>query len=80
MSFAFLGTVAAKVGSFFANLANTALKWIGIIFAYRLGKRKAEQEQMEDAIETKDEQLEIFSKPATHRRGILERMRGRKRD
>lgn len=74
-----IGTVAAKVGGFFVNFANAAMKYAAVWGAYILGKRKAKMEQLEEVVEKKDEQLEIMSKPDAHRNTLLDRMRRRKR-
>jgi hypothetical protein len=62
-----LGAVMGWVGS--------ALQYIAIFFAYRLGKRKAQQEMANDAAEIKDEQLEIAARPVQHRNDVLDRLR-----
>jgi hypothetical protein len=74
-----IATAAAKVGGFFADLASTIMKYVAIWGAYLLGKSQAKKEQLEDAAEVKDEQLEVYSQPDAHRSTLLERMRRRRR-
>jgi hypothetical protein len=62
-----LGAVMGWLGS--------AVQWFGLFMAYRLGKRKAQQEQALDAVEIKDEQLEIAARPVEHRNDVLDRLR-----
>jgi hypothetical protein len=72
-------SVAGSIGKFFADIGSAIWKWAAAIFAYRLGKRAAQQDAAEDAVEVKDKQLEIMSKPDAHRDALLRRMRGRVR-
>ena len=74
-----LGIAAKFVGGLFASLVSTLAKYIGYFFAYRLGKRKAQQQQQAHDSKIKDKQLDIASRSATHRRGLLDRMRAAKR-
>jgi hypothetical protein len=76
----FIVGAVAKVGGMLASLANALIKWMAVLFAFRLGKRKAQQEAQEDVAEIRDEQIEILSKPDAHRDTLLKRMLKRKRD
>ena len=68
------------VGSFLVGLADAAFKWLGVIFAYRLGIRRERQKTSENANEIKDKQLDLAAKPALHRSDIIARMLKRKRN
>jgi hypothetical protein len=71
---AIISTAAAKVIGAIASFANAAIRWAGIFFAYRLGKRKAQQESLEDVVETKDKQLEDAARPPRSRSDVVKRM------
>lgn len=71
--------VGSSILKFVLGLFDAALKWAGIFFAYRLGKRKAHQEALERAVEVKDEQLKIANRPPLHRDELIARMLKRKR-
>jgi hypothetical protein len=62
-----LGAVMGWLGS--------AVQWFGFFMAFRLGKRKAQQEQALNAVEIKDEQLKIAARPVEHRSDVLDRLR-----
>jgi hypothetical protein len=71
--------IASSIFKFFTGMLDVALKWASIFFAYRLGKRKAQQEALERAVEVKDEQLKIGNRPPLHRDELIARMLKRKR-
>lgn len=71
-------TVMAGVGKFLSaisSLLGAVLKYMAIVFAYRLGIRRQQQKDVEHAAKVKDEQLEIAARPVEHRSDIIERMR-----
>ena len=72
-------TGVKAVTSVFTSALDALFKWTGVIGAYFLGKRKAQADMNEEALEIKDEQMEISSRPERHRDTLLERMRRRKR-
>ena len=74
---AFVGIALKFVGGLFGSLISAVAKYTAIFFAYRLGKRKAQQEQLKRNVEIKDEQLDIAARAPKHRRTLLERMRRR---
>ena len=75
-----LGIAARFVGGLFTSALSALAKYLGYIFAYRLGKRAAQQDQLEHDAEVKDEQLDIAARSPKHRRGLLDRMRSAKRN
>lgn len=72
-------SIATGAWKVVTGAVDTFMKNIGLYFAYRLGKRKAEAEANEEALEKKDEQMQVLQRPARHRSTLLERMRERKR-
>ena len=66
-----LSTLLGALGGFFSAL----VKWAGVAFAWLAGYRKAKNQQIREAAETKDKQLDIASRPPKHRRSILDRMK-----
>ena len=73
-------TGVKAVVSVFTSALDALFKWVGVIGAYFLGKRAAQADMNEEALEIKNEQMDIASKPGLHRDTLLERMRRRKRD
>ena len=74
MWLAITGAVA-KIGGFIADLASAALKWMGVIFAYKLGKKNERAKQTEKTSEIQQEQLDVASRRPRDRSDIIDRMR-----
>jgi len=68
----------AKIGGFFADLASAALKWMGVIFAYKLSKKNEQARQTEKTAEIQQEQLDVASRRPRDRSDIIDRMRNDK--
>ena len=67
--------IIGSIGKFFADVAGAALKWAGVFLAFRVGKRKAQQEAAAKNLEVKDEQLKHAARRPRDRSDIIERMR-----
>ncbi|MCI0558749.1 MAG: hypothetical protein MN733_09655 [Nitrososphaera sp.] len=66
---------AGKLVSAVLGFLGSALQYVAIFFAFRLGKRSEQQKQVVEASKVKDEQLEIAARPVEHRDDILDRLR-----
>lgn len=71
----FIVGAVAKVGGMLASLANALIKWMAVLFAFRLGKKTAEAEQSEKVAETQAEQLKDAARPPRSKSQIIERMK-----
>jgi hypothetical protein len=71
----FVLSIVGAVGKFFADIGSAVFKWAAAIFAYRLGKRAAQQDAAEDALEVKDEQLKHAARRPRDRSDVIDRMR-----
>lgn len=72
-------TAGKAILSTISGLLSALVKWVGYIFAYRLGRSKERSKAMEKSKEIQDEQAKILARPDKHRSELIDDSLRRKR-
>ncbi len=69
-----------SVGKVVTSFLSALVKWVGYLFAYRLGRSKERAKALEKSKEIQDEQAKILARPDKHRSDLIDDSLRRKRD
>ncbi len=68
-----------SAGKVITSFLGALVKWVGYLFAYRLGRSKERAKAMEKSKEMQDEQIKIFAQADKHRSDLIADSLRRKR-